>query len=137
MAFARAKVAVCMPVDATTIGALDDEQIAALDQYIYRFNKWQDTMAARAFDQALRLLAEDVAEMAFIDKLNRLEKLDALPSATRWLDLRALRNTLAHEYADNVDELAHALNTLFDAYNEIQHIAATFDDRITAYLDDT
>lgn len=137
MAFARTKMAELMPVDATAIGALGDAQIAALDQYIYRFNKWQDTLGARAFDHALRLLAEDADSMAFIDKLNRLEKLGALPSAARWLELRALRNTLAHEYSDNADELAQALNALFDAYSEIQQMTATFDDRISAYLEGT
>lgn len=35
---------------------------------------------------------------AFIDKLNRVEKLWLLPSAEQWLLLRELRNQTAHEY---------------------------------------
>lgn len=134
MGYARAKMEHFMPISADTVQTLGDEQIAALDQYIYRFTKWQDAMGTRLFSQSLQLLAEDNEPMAFIDKLNRLEKLGALRSATEWLDLRQLRNTPAHEYSDDAGELAEGINTLYAKLADIQSIASTFDQYIAPYL---
>lgn len=134
MAYAHAKVRNIVPVTADTVQTLSDEQVAALDQYIYRFTKWQDTLGARAFDQCLQMLAEDSDAMAFIDKLNRLEKLGALPSAAQWLELRALRNVLAHEYSENAEELAEAINTLYEEFPSIREISAALDGYIAPYL---
>lgn len=134
MAFARAKMQHFMPVSADTVQTLNDEQVAALDQYIYRFTKWQDAMGTRLINQSLQLLAEDTEPMAFIDKLNRLEKLGALRSTTEWLELRQLRNTLAHEYSDDAGELAEGINTLYAKAGDIQSIASTFDHYIAPYL---
>lgn len=135
MDYAHGKLRAFMPVTAETVHTLDDVQVEALDQYIYRFTKLQDAMGGRLFNQSLQLLAEDVQQLAFIDKLNRLEKLGALRSAIEWLDLRGLRNSLAHEYADNANELADGINTVFDKHSDIQQVLAQFKAYINRYLE--
>jgi uncharacterized protein with HEPN domain len=53
--------------------------------------------------------------MAFVDILNRLEKLGRLESADTWRQLRKIRNQVSHEYDDNPEYMATALNAVFDA----------------------
>lgn len=133
MDYAHNNISTFMPVTAKAIEALDDRQIEALDQYIYRFTKLQDTMGDRLFRQTLTLLAEDTGRLAFIDKLNRLEKLGALRSTVEWLDLRQLRNTLAHEYDDNADALADSINAVFDKHTDMQQILTQLENYIIPY----
>lgn len=73
--------------------------------------------------------------MAFIDKLNRLEQLGALRSATEWMQLRQLRNLLSHEYDDGPVELTASINTVFDAYGTTQDILKRFADYLAPYLE--
>lgn len=124
MALAHGKLAAFLPATAQALQTLDDTQVETLDAYLYRFTKLQDAMGHRLFPQTLELLAENIRDMAFIDQLNRLEQLGALPSATQWLELRQLRNTLAHEYSDDTERLTEGVNTAFTSYQVIDGIYA-------------
>ena len=53
--------------------------------------------------------------MAFIDVLNRLEKMGRISFAKEWLRLREIRNQVSHEYDDNPEYMEAALNAVFDA----------------------
>jgi uncharacterized protein with HEPN domain len=79
-------------------------------------------MGLRLFKFLLETLAEDVERMTWIDRLNRLEKITALPSATRWLELRQLRNKLTHEYEEETEQQAELLNLLLGVHKEITDI---------------
>ena len=73
-------------------------EIAVLDQFSTRFGKLQDAMGAKLFPAVLELTKEQGELKAFIDKLNRLEKIGAIQSADDWLLLREVRNTFSHDY---------------------------------------
>lgn len=124
MARAHGKIAAFLPAATEVLQRLDDAQVETLDAYLYRFTKLQDAMGHRLFPQTLELLAEHTRDMAFIDQLNRLEQLGALPSAERWLELRQLRNTLAHEYSDDKNRLAEGINAAFENFGVIDGIYA-------------
>jgi hypothetical protein len=59
-------------------------------------------------------LAEPVTDKAFIDILNRLEKLGILDSAFSWVQLRKIRNDIAHEYPASLIERIEGINFLFN-----------------------
>lgn len=122
MSHAHGKIAAFLPATADALQSLTAEQVETLDSYLYRFTKLQDTMGHRLFPQTLQLLAEDTGAMAFIDQLNRLEQLGALPSSQQWLDLRELRNTLAHEYTDDQEQLLEAIQLAFETFAPINQI---------------
>lgn len=117
--YAYGNISQFLPASHSKLANLSDEQIEALDQYIYRFTKWQDTMGQRLFKNLLAYLVESVRSMAFIDQLNRLEQLGVLASSQEWLELRQLRNHLAHEYEENEKERAKVINMLFDKHQRI------------------
>ena len=72
------------------LAGLNPVQLAILDQFIVRFSKLQDQMGTRLLPLVLELTQEQGNLTAFIDKLNRLEKIGAIESAQQWLQLRNL-----------------------------------------------
>ena len=77
---------------------LSEEQVRVADQMVYRFGRLQDAIGTRLLPALLQIMQEWQDNEAWIDKLNRAEKLGLLPSAETWLLLRELRNQTAHEY---------------------------------------
>lgn len=132
MSYAHGNIRAFLPTDATRLSQLNDEQIEALEQYLYRFTKLQDAMGQRLFKHSLAWLAEDVRSMAFIDQLNQLEKLGAIESAQTWLELRKLRNLLAHEYASDDAEKASAINLVFGHYQTMAAMLERFNQYLAA-----
>ncbi len=122
MDFAKSKVEPFLPLRSDNYYDLDDITISFLDQFIFRFSKLQDTMGSRLFPSILELLAEPVAEKAFIDVLNRLEKLEIIESALYWIELRKIRNDIAHEYPASLAERIEGMNILFDNLEILKQI---------------
>lgn len=124
MEFAKSKVEPFIPLNRDNYYSLTDETIGFLDQYIFRFSKLQDTMGARLFPLTLEALAEPMNDKAFIDVLNRLEKLGVIRSAFDWIQLRKIRNDIAHEYPASLLERIEGINILFEKMNELKQIVA-------------
>lgn len=103
-----------LPFTEDKIQQLTDEDLAVLDQFIVRFSKLQDAMGAKLFPTVLELTYEQGQLSTFIDKLNRLEKIGAIDSASYWLELREMRNLFAHDYPNDAAVQASILNKAFD-----------------------
>lgn len=113
MMFAHERVTSLIPLDAEKYRSLADEEIGFFDQLIYRFSKLQDTMGTKLFKVILNRLEEETDDLAFIDILNKLEKLNILEDKDQWLALRELRNEVTHEYPFNTKEITEGLNELY------------------------
>jgi hypothetical protein len=101
------------------------EEVGFIDQFLFRFSKLQDSMGEKLFGTMLFLLGEDFSKKPFIDMLNRLEKLGLLDKQER-MDLRTIRNNVAHEYSFNVDELVDSLNDILQVKDKLLFIYDTF-----------
>lgn len=106
---------------------LTEDQVRTTDQLVFRFGRLQDTMDARLLPALLQLTQEWFYSEAFIDKVNRAEKLGMIPSAEQWLMLRELRNQTAHEYPAqpelviaNLKRLISSLPQLEQAFEQLQ-----------------
>jgi hypothetical protein len=108
-----------LPLSNENIENLSDDDITYLDQLIYRFMKLQDTMGEKLFPLMLSLVGEQVDSKPFIDILNRLERLELIPSRQEWTLWRELRNDLAHEYPDEIYERIEAINALSETVGKI------------------
>ncbi len=100
------------PLSPFSYDDLSADDITYLDQLVYRYTKLQDVVGQKLFPLALTLLGEHVDTKPFIDILNRLERLELIPSRAEWTAWRELRNDLAHEYPGNISDRVEALNTL-------------------------
>jgi hypothetical protein len=115
MQSAWAKIRHAFPLDGGKYNGLTEDEIGYVDQYLFRFAKLQDAMGQRLFRELLIVLEEDTESMAFVDMLNRLEKLGRLESADVWRQLRKIGNQVSHEYDDDPEYMATALNAVFEA----------------------
>ncbi len=79
----------------------------------YRFTKLQVTLGEQVLPLLLEQAEEPLADdTPFAQKLQRLERIDIIPSAEQWRELRMARNIIAHEYPDAPELKAAALNQL-------------------------
>jgi hypothetical protein len=102
------------------VAALDSATRRLLDQLAYRFMKLQDTLGERLLPGLLAVTLDPLPEEApFAQKLQRLERLGALPSVQAWKTLREVRNLLAHDYPDQPALQAAAWTRLRSAAHEL------------------
>lgn len=101
------------PFTPACLSQLSDMELAIFDQFIVRFSKLQDVMGAKLLPAVIELTHEEGELSAFIDKLNRLEKIGALESVELWLKLREMRNQFAHDYPDDPEIQSALLNKAF------------------------
>jgi hypothetical protein len=129
LGYAHSKLTPTLPLSAEAYGELTEDQIAHIDQYLYRFSKLQDAMGRRLFRNLLVRLGEDIENLPFIDIFNKMEKLQILQDKNQWLFLRELRNSIAHEYGENQESQLAALNQIFKSKNSLSSIYTTLKSR--------
>ena len=102
-----------IPVTADKINHLTPEELSFFELYASRFSKLQDFMGSNLFTALLENAGEQTETLTFIDKLNKLEKLQVIQSADVWKKMRNIRNILSHEYPDRPEITAEIFNTAF------------------------
>jgi len=89
-------------------GSLTEEEMEALDAFSSRFARTSDIFTQKVIVTLLQLLQED--HPTFIDRMNFCEKINAISSANEMIEIRAMRNAIAHEYRQvNLVELYEKL----------------------------
>ena len=83
-----------------------------LDAFVARFGRLQDTLGDKLLPALLRASQERIGPQ--LDNLLRAEKLGWIDSAERWIELRALRNRLVHEYVSSPADLLQATHFALD-----------------------
>lgn len=116
---------VSWPLTAERMRAPADDLVAALDQFAFRFTRLQDTLGQKVFRAVLvNRLLEPYEDRPMRDVLDRLESLRLLPSAERWEEIRATRNSLAHDYPDTCAQRAARINLARPMVDEMASILA-------------
>ena len=104
----RLFVVAMTPVRAASLA--DDADLAErVEAFVGRFGRLQDTLADKLLPAILSALGEQTG--AQIDNLDRAERLGWVESADQWLAIRQLRNQMVHEYMEDMDMLASALQS--------------------------
>ena len=102
-----------MPVSKLKFEKLGDDEIKNIDQYLFRFAKFQDCIEQKIFKLIINEYEEDASNITFRDILNRLEKMNILKKANDWHELRDARNNISHEYDDDPQKMSQALNNIY------------------------
>ena len=100
----------------------DKERIKTIDAFIFRYIKLQDFMGEKLFRELLRRIGEYKDNMSLIDVLDKLEKLEIVSNADKWIDFRNIRNKLTHEYPDNEEEIIEDIKLSLEFFKEIDDI---------------
>ncbi|NOR80030.1 MAG: hypothetical protein GQ529_04230 [Methyloprofundus sp.] len=103
----------------------DKEKIKTIDAFIFRFIKLQDFMGDKLFKEVLKVIGEYKDNMALIDCLDKLEKLEIIAQADRWMNYRAIRNKLTHEYSTNQEEMLAGIQLAMVYFKEINEVLNT------------
>lgn len=130
---AHEKMAVFMPLDARKFQQLNDDEVEHIDQFLFRFAKLQDAIGEKLFILSLEFLKEEnTRNKPFVDVLNRLEQIGLLDDKNVWLELRKIRNNIAHQYEDEPQPAAEALNAMYASKAILEKIYITLKAR---YMD--
>lgn len=113
--YARGKMKSFFPLKtALEYRNLSDEEVEHIDQLIYRFQKLQDDMGTKLFKSIVANLGEtEVFNKPILEILNIMKKYGIISENTDWQSMREIRNALAHEYLDDVNNDIELLNYLF------------------------
>lgn len=114
------------PWTADTVAKIKSDEIdlAYADQFIYRFSKLQDTIGGKLVKSFMEMQGES-SDQPFLDLLNALERIEILKTET-WFELRKLRNSIAHEYANEEDRNPSLFNRMDQLQEEIISIVVSF-----------
>ena len=93
-----------------------------VDAFVARLGRLQDTLAGVLLPRLLALNQEQLGTV--LDNLNRAERLEWIRSAADWVELRRLRNRMAHEYVEDAQQLADVLNAAHVAMADLVAAAA-------------
>ena len=95
----RKSVAKCSRLTPSPRQSFEEEE--SLDALTSKFARCSDILTQKVLKTLVFILREEAP--TFVDRMHLCEKLGAIPSATSLIEIRDLRNTIAHEYA--VDDL--------------------------------
>lgn len=79
-----------------------------VEAFVSRFGRLQDTLGDKLVPLYLQLIGEK--PKAFVDNLDRMEKLEIVDDADEWPRMRRLRNQMVHEYINDVNMFVKAIN---------------------------
>jgi uncharacterized protein YutE (UPF0331/DUF86 family) len=99
-----------LPFTKDKLKNLTDEEFGFLELFTNRYCKLQDMIGNKIYSFILEFLQEKKESESFIDRLNKLEKLEILPSSKHWLQMREIRNHITHEYPDHPEFMVSNLN---------------------------
>lgn len=117
------------------IGVKEDylpEELESIEAFTSRFARMADLLTQRMF----RLIDEfDLDNEGTVrDRINRAEKKELIDQADHFVEIRKLRNTIAHEYQPDAPEKIYAdvlKNTpyLFDSIERINRYTKKYNER--------
>lgn len=120
MRLSLAEVKPLLPIKEEDLLVFTNDQFAQLEMIVNRFAKLQDMIGAKLFPLILELYTmESFENKPFRDILDKLEKMEILSSAQWWIDMREIRNHVAHEYPDNPELMSKNLNDAIIAAGEL------------------
>ena len=125
-----------LPISANRYQKLKKDEVQAIDQYLFRFSKLQDTICDKVFKLLIMQFNQNSENIPFIDILNQLEKIGFLYSAREWINLRKIRNEIAHQYDDEPEDMSQAINNILNQKEIIKKIYINLKNRAKHIIDD-
>jgi len=100
----------------------------ALNALIFRFSKLQDLIGVKIFRAYLDFGGFNILEKSFFDILKEIEK-EGIVDIDTWSELRELRNKIAHEYPEEIDEMIESINLFIARSDQLVKIARRLEEK--------
>ena len=108
---------------------LESSDIDKLDSIAYRLIKFQDTLG-RVIKFYFSLVEENTDSLTMLDLINLAEKMGFSIDREFFRELRLLRNSITHEYVENISEIKKALNNLKEILPRLEKIIYELKERV-------
>ena len=108
---------------------LESSDIDKLDSIAYRLIKFQDTLG-RVIKLYFSLVEENTDNLTMLDLINLAEKVGFSIDREFFRELRLLRNSITHEYVENISEIKKALNNLKEILPRLEKIIYELKERV-------
>lgn len=108
---------------------LDNSEVEFFDQFVYRYSKLQDKIAQSIIKPICDLLEYNTETVSFIDYLNIAEKNCVIESIEQWNALRTVRNSITHDYEDDIEYQVKIINNVYNACQELLKIFYNINDK--------
>ena len=108
--------------------ALNQLERFALNALIFRFSKLQDLIGVKIFRTYLDFSGFETAEKGFFDILREIEK-EGIIDIDSWSELRELRNKIAHEYPEDIDEMIESINLFIEKSGKLITISNKLEEK--------
>ena len=108
---------------------LESSDIDKLDSIAYRLIKFQDTLG-RVIKLYFSLVEENTDNLTMLDLINFAEKVGFSIDREFFRELRLLRNSITHEYVENISEIKKALNNLKEILPRLEKIIYELKERV-------
>jgi len=118
-----------LPINEESYLDIKERNIRTLDALAYRFSKVQSILGEKVFREILEVLGYDLSDKSYIDVLQFAEKEKIIPSIIKWKELREIKNTLSHDYPDEIEFVVNALNKIIENIDTLEKIVKTIEEK--------
>jgi len=108
---------------------LTPEEKDMLDTLAFRFSKLQDLIGSKIFREYLQEVGFIVEDKAFLELLKEIEK-EGIVDIDSWSEFRKVKNILAHDYPDDLEEKAEAINYLIERSHNLIGVIEKIESKI-------
>ena len=101
------------PLSVNKFESLTTQEQDMLDTLAFRFSKLQDLLGAKIFREFLKEMGFITEGKSFLEILREIEK-EGIVDIDTWNEFRKVRNSISHDYPDEVEEKVEAINYLIE-----------------------
>lgn len=108
---------------------LSSTELDTLDTLAFRFAKLQDLIGSKIFREYLSKVGFITEDKTYWDILKEIEKEDII-DIDLWSEFRKIRNLLAHDYPDEIEEKIEAINYLIEKTPSLIDVVIKIENKI-------
>jgi len=101
------------PLNLDKFDKFTSSQKDMLDTLAFRFSKLQDLIGNKIFREYLNYIGFITEDKTFLEILKEMER-EKIIDIDTWSEFRKVRNTIAHDYPDEIEEKLEAINYLIE-----------------------
>ena len=94
---------------------------AILDSLSYRFLKIQSIIGEKLFKEVLEEIGISTLNKSFVEILSEIER-EGIVDIEEWKGLRVIRNSLSHDYSEEIAEITEAINEILEKIDFFERI---------------
>jgi len=116
-------------IDMSKYEDIKSYDIKSLDTLIYRFSKIQSLLGEKIFKEILEKLEYDLTDKSYIDILQYVEREGIIGSIYEWKKLREIRNSLSHDYPEEIEYVVNAINEMLNSIEIFERIVKKIEEK--------